>query len=339
MLNERIRMLSTTIQKLHHRGAKKNIQRILSKSHAADIAGVLQLLALDEAVEVYRLEEDASDRAEILSYLEPNFQKNLLDKIGKHEAAKVVAEMESDDAADLLSELSEEESKNIIENLIPDETTEVVGLMGYPEDTAGGIMTTEFLSFKEDATVAEVIQELQADEDDRILFYVYVINQSGHLVGVLSLKHLLLAKKNTVLRDLMTTNVIAAKTDTDQEQVADIVERYDFLSIPVVDEGNKLVGVITVDDVIDVIKEEAEEDLLAMAQAGWGLNMSWREHLQARIPWLLLSFFIGAVTAVQTAYNLVSLAKLEEGNIHRYSPKLDWPIQPDATGQSRRLNE
>jgi magnesium transporter len=158
-------------------------------------------------------------------------------------------------------------------------------------------MTSDFLAFEEDVTVDQVVKELQRDEgDQRISFYAYVINKTGHLVGVVSLKQLLLSVKATRLSDLMTANVIAVKTNTDQEHVASTVALYDFLSVPVVDESNKLVGVITVDDVIDVIKQEAEEDLLAMGQAGWGLDMSWSEHLLARLPWLFLSFLVGAAS-------------------------------------------
>lgn len=297
MINDRTRLLVNTIKKLYHRGAFTNIQKILSKTHNADVATILQMLADEEAAEIFRLEKRPEQRAQILSYLDDDFQRILLTHLTNQEVTDAVDHMEPDDAADLLGRLPDEESQNIIEGLKSEDSSEVVGLMGYPEDSAGGIMSSDYLAFPETATVAEVVLALQGDEaENKVTFYVYVVNHTEHLVGVVSLKQLLLSRKSTSLRELMTTNVISVKTDTDQEQVAATVARYDFLSIPVVDETNCLVGVITVDDVIDVIKQEAEEDLLSMAQAGWGVDMNWFEHFVSRLPWLLLSYSVGAIS-------------------------------------------
>ena len=291
MLNERTRMLVTTFQKLLHRKAYSNIKKIMGKTHNADIAEVLQSIGADEALEVFKLDASVDERADILSYLDKNLQKFILSKLSDQEAAQVVQAMETDDAADLLSHLSDDASKTIIESLDSEESAEVVDLMGYPEDSAGGIMSSDYLAFTEGTTVGEVVQALHGDEaENKVTFYVYVVNRTDHLVGVVSLKQLLLSRKVRKLSELMATNTIYVSTDTDQEQVAETVARYDFLSVPVVDENNCLVGVITVDDVIDVIKQEAEEDLFSIAQAGWGVEMSWFEHLVARLPWLLLSF-------------------------------------------------
>ena len=296
MLNERTRMLVTTFQKLLHRKAYSNIKKIMAKTHNADIAEVLQSIGVDEALEVFKLDASIDERADILSYLDKNLQKFILSKLSDQEAAEVVQAMETDDAADLLSHLSDDASKTIIESLDSEESTEVVDLMGYPEESAGGIMSSDFLAFPEATTVGEVVQALHGEEaENKVTFYVYVVNRTDHLVGVVSLKQLLLSRKSAKLSQLMATNTIYVSTDTDQEQVAETVARYDFLSVPVVDKNNCLVGVITVDDVIDVIKQEAEEDLLSMAQAGWGVDMSWFEHFVARLPWLLLSFLVGGI--------------------------------------------
>jgi len=294
VISERTRLLVTTIQKLYHRGAFGNIQKILAKTHHADVSSVLQMLAEDEATEIFRLEKRPEQRAQILSYLESGFQERILAKVSATEASELVGNMESDDAADLLGRLSDDDSKTIIEGLASDESTEVVGLMSYPSDSAGGLMSSDFLSFPETGTVEQVIQALQDDESEKkVTFYVYVVNRTNHLVGVVSLKQLLLSRKSSTLRELMVTNIISVRTETDQEQVATTVARYDFLSVPVVDESNCLVGVITVDDVIDVIKQEAEEDLLSMAQAGRGVNKTWWEHVLARLPWLLATYMVG----------------------------------------------
>jgi magnesium transporter len=295
-VNDRARMLAVTIQKLYHRGATPNIQRILAKTHSADVASVLQNFSDAEAYEIFKLEPDESHRAQILSYLDNELQKKILERLSSEEASQLVTHMDSDDAADLLGQLPADESQNILENLEKEESTEVVDLMTYPKDSAGGIMSSDYAAFTEELTVEQVIQALQSDDmENKITFYIYVLNNSGHLVGVVSLKQLLLSKKSTALRSLMHPSVISVRVDTDQEQVASTVERYDFLSLPVVDENNKLVGVITVDDVIDVIRQEAEADLLAMGQAGWGVDMTLTEHFIARLPWQLMAFLAGCV--------------------------------------------
>ncbi|MCB0350606.1 MAG: magnesium transporter [Bdellovibrionales bacterium] len=296
MVNERTRLLTATIQKLLHRGAMSNIQRILDKTHSADIASVLQNFSDLEAYEIFKLEPDAATRAEILSYLDNEFQKKMLERSSTEETTQLVNLMDSDDAADLLANLPEAETQSILDSLEVEDSSEVVDLMTYPEDSAGGIMSSDYTEFTEETTVEQVIQALQSDElENKITFYIYVLNSTGHLVGVVSLKQLLLSKKSATLKQLMHPSVISVKVDTDQEEVAQTVERYDFLSIPVVDENNKLVGVITVDDVIDVIREEAEEDLLAMGQAGWGVDMTLFEHFLARLPWQLVAFIAGCI--------------------------------------------
>ncbi len=296
VISDRTRLLASTIKKLFHRGANTNIRRIIKKSHNADIAAVMQIFTEEEAYGLFQMVPDPDTQANIISYLDSETQKMLLDRLSTETAAELVELMEPDDAADLLSLLPDEDSKNIIEGLMEESSTEVVDLMGYPEDSAGGIMSSDYLALPEATTVEQVIQELQSeDSENKVAFYIYVVNRTDHLVGVVSLKQILLSRKTTQLRDLMTTNVISVNTDTDQEQVASHVAQYDFLSLPVVDKSNVLVGVITVDDVIDVIKQEAEEDLLSMAQAGWGLDRKWYEHLLARLPWLSLSFVVGLI--------------------------------------------
>ncbi len=296
MITERTQLLTTTIQKLLHRGAMANIQRILSKTHSADIAAVLQGFTEEEAFSIFQLEPTAQTRAQILSYLDNDLQKNILDRLSSDEASELVNLMDSDDAADLLAQLPAEESKDILEGLEHEDSTEVVDLMTYPEDSAGGIMSSDYAEFTEDMTVEHVIQALQSEEmENKIMFYIYVLNSTGHLVGVVSLKQVLLSKKTMMLKQLMHPSVITVRVDTDQEQVAKTVERYDFLSIPVIDGNNKLVGVITVDDVIDVIREEAASDLLAMGQAGRDMDMTLIEHFRARLPWQLATYLTGVV--------------------------------------------
>jgi magnesium transporter len=218
--------------------------------------------------------------------------------IGAAEAVAVLEEMDRDDVADLLRALPEEYSEELLRRMRKEESLEVEGLLGYAEDTAGGIMSPEFLALTEDATVEEAIRACRAGEDLEMVFYVYVVNEFGHLVGVVSLRQLVTAGPQTRLRDIMETNVVRVRAGVDSGEVAGLVARYNFLAIPVVDDSNKLIGIVTVDDVIDVIREEATEDVLRMVGAGDDIANSRRvgTNLRARLPWVAVAFLGGLVT-------------------------------------------
>ena len=296
MIDKKTQVLITSVQKLLRRGADHNIRRIMSKTHEADIAVLLESFEINERIHLFYLEESEEKRASILSYLGKSTQKEMLKHLPKNEILQLVSLMESDDAADLLGCLSEEEAQGILSSMVKEDSEGVADLMGYPEDSAGGLMSSEYLSLGEDLTVSEAIAEVQNEENEsKVAFYIYVIDKMGRLIGVLSLKQLLLSKKSKRLKDIMIVEVVSVPIEADQEQVARVVERYDFLSLPVVGDQGKLSGIITVDDVIDVIRREAEEGLLQMGQAGWGVNVSIGELLKARWPWVLVAFFGGSI--------------------------------------------
>lgn len=296
MNEDHSKMLAMTIQKLNTRGARQNIKNILAKTHPADIAELLGRLQPEDRYDVFLFIEDEEIQSHVLSLLEEDEQKEMVSILSKKDVLRLVSQMEKDDAADLLGHIPEEDAGEILSSMVKEDSQEVAGLMGYPEDSAGGLMSSDYLALMQTLSVAEVIERIQTEGDEgSILFYVYVVNENNQLVGVSSLKQLLLSKRKEKLSDIMFTDVISVDVATDQEEVAKTVEKYDFLSLPVISGNNELVGVITVDDVIDVIREEAEEDLLAMGRAGWGLNVSTKEHFMARIPWLLFSYFAGAI--------------------------------------------
>ena len=293
-LDERLRILSVTISKLYHRDAIDNIKKVFTKTHTADIATVLETFKPDERIDVFRLEHSLEKRAEILSHFDESVQREILDRLEKKEILKLVPLMESDDAADLLGNMSEEESKEILKAMVKEDSEDVADLLAHPVDSAGGLMTSDYLAVDQTLTVADTIKAIQDSEDENlVVFYIYVLNEGSNLVGVVSLKQLLLSKSSDQLKDLMSREVFSVSLDVYQEEVAKTVERYDFLSLPVVDNNNKLVGVITVDDILDVIREQAEEDLLSMGQAGWEVDASVKEHFKARLPWLLFAFTAG----------------------------------------------
>lgn len=296
MIDSKQKILVSSVRKLLRRGALRNIKSVLDKTHTADIAHLLEELEEDERLAVFKIEIPPQRRAEILSYLSSPVQEALIQKMDAQQVNILVSLMESDDAADLLSNLEEDVSKKILESLPRDEKEDVQDLMSYPPDSAGGMMSSEFLSLSQELSVADAIRSIQGQDEQSVTFYVYITDDEGRLVGVLSLKQLLLSKPNSVLRDIMIRDIISVNTETNQVEVASLVERYDFLSIPVVDAQFRLVGVITVDDVIDVIRAEAQEDLLAMGQVSTGSgDLSVRGHLRSRLPWLGMTFIGGAI--------------------------------------------
>jgi len=176
---------------------------------------------------------------------------------------------------------------------------DVEDLLQYEEKTAGRIMTTEFFALHEDTTAEEAMKAIQENSEAEMVFYLYDIDERNHLVGVVSLRQLVIVSPKTKLKDIMTTDVISVTTDTDQEEVARIVERYNFLAIPVVDEKNHLMGIITVDDVIDVLREEATEDIMKMVgtkEEEFVYHDKVTRVARLRLPWLITNLFGGLVT-------------------------------------------
>jgi magnesium transporter len=297
-VDQKTKLLANSISKLLRRGAERNIRRMINKTHDADVASVLEVFDTDARIAVFQLIPDPERQAEILSHLGKKYQLEIAHvyEIGKLQ--KLLGFMDSDDAADLLGHLPDEMSQKVLSGLNRDELQEVEELMSYPEDSAGGLMSSEFLTMSESFSVKEAIEKIQTMDEDLISFYIYVVNETQRLVGVLSLKQLLLSRPNDVLQDIMSTDVISVNIETDQNEVARVVEKYDFLSLPVIDENTNLVGVITVDDVIDVIREEAAEDIQALGMGGAKLEESYWTHMRARIPWLLFASSGGALCFV-----------------------------------------
>src|SRR5688572_12871179 len=246
---------------------------------------------------------------EAVSELGPEAGAALLGTRSAEEIAKLAQEIPSDDAAALIDYLPEELSAAVLDLMRPKESGVVENLLEYDEQTAGRIMNPHVFALSEDMTVGEAITELQTNRDVEMVFYLYVVDERRHLVGVVSLRRLLLVSPETPLKRIMTADLMSARVDMDQEEVARIVASYNLLAIPVVDEENKLVGVITVDDVIDVIKDEATEDIYRLA----GVTGDERaftpagESLRKRLPWLGVNLV--------TAFMAASVVALFEGTI------------------------
>ncbi|HXV20156.1 MAG TPA: magnesium transporter [Desulfuromonadales bacterium] len=298
-MDQKLQMLLDTVRKLIRRGAYPNLTKVVAKSHPADVAHLFRYLDLKEQRILFNLIDDTETAAYVLSELDPATGAQLLEQIDKETITAVLQEMPYDDAVEIIRDMPEELAAEILGIMQDEHSEEIEQLLQYEEDTAGGIMSTEVFALNEDMTVKEAIEALQQAQDVEMVFYVYVTDEHGHLVGVLSLRQLLTVPPSTKLKNIMTKDVIRVRTDMDQEEVAQLVAKYNILAIPVVDEGNKLMGIITVDDVIDVLRQEATEDIYKMAGA------SEEEHLygfrafkiaRLRLPWLVTNLFGGVIT-------------------------------------------
>src|SRR6187397_3346105 len=289
----RIDLVLDSVRRLLRVGATANLLNLLQKQHPADLAQVFKELADRDRDASFTLLADRHGRLamEAISELGPEAGAKLLATRPAEEIARLAQEIPSDDAAALIDYLPEELSAAVLDLMRPKESGVVENLLEYDEQTAGRIMNPHVFALNEDLTVGEAITELQSNRDVEMVFYLYVVDERRHLVGVVSLRRLLLVPPDTPLKRIMTTEVYSARVDTDQEEVARQVASYNLLAIPVVDSENKLVGIITVDDVIDVIKDEATEDVYRLAGVSIedGVNTPPQESLRRRLPWLAVN--------------------------------------------------
>ena len=269
--------------------------------HYADIAEILDRLNNDEAKYIYfQMEEEV--QADVLMELDEDIRDRFLASLSSKEIADQLENLDSDDAADILGDLSEEKIQEVISQMEDDEAAEdIVDLLNYDEDTAGGLMQKEFIRAKLDWPVNRCLVELRRQaEDVEKVYTIYVVDDLNKLVGVLSLKRLLFASPKTKIVDLYQgKNIIYMKTNDSSEEVVKIMEKYDLVSIPVVDLQNKLVGRITLDDVVDIIKEEADKDFQLASGISERIESTfsvWRI-TRARIPWLFIAMLGGIVGA------------------------------------------
>ena len=305
MRSQKVAVWVSSVQKLLRRNAQAHLSNLITKLRPGDISSVMAELSDRDQTALFSLlmEQDPHRTAETLKAigLEPGL--DLLTRNQPDEISRVVQELETDSAAVFISAMPEEMAQEVLERMGAAESSEVQELLRYREETAGRIMTPNVLSLREDLSVSEAIHSIQTAEDLEMAFYLYIVDERNHLVGVVSLRQLLMVPPSTPLKKIMTTDVISVSTDMDQEEVAQQVALYDLLAIPVVDEENKFVGGITVDDVIDVIKEEATEDIfyLAGVEAHDHIQTSARSSVGKRLPWLIVNLGTALLAATIVA--------------------------------------
>ncbi|MEE8398514.1 MAG: magnesium transporter [Desulfobacterales bacterium] len=313
MHNDRNKILIESIKRLLRRGATSNLQKIVRKTHAADLSSVFRFLSIAHQTELFDMIDDVEQKGTLFSELDPDTFRNLIDSTALDETVDIFEHMPADDVADLVAQLPEETASGILDRMKKEGSEEVESLLRYGDDTAGGIMVPDYIALGEDTTAGSAIASLQKEHSDvEMPFYLYVVDEYGSLVGVSSLRQLVVVAPETPLKKFMAADVYSVRTDTDQEEVAKIVARYDILAVPVVDDTNKLVGIVTVDDVIDIFRQEATEDILKMAGAGEDFieTQSVLRSTRIRAPWLFASCIGGVVAFLIINRFEVGLSKL-----------------------------
>lgn len=312
------------IQELEQLIQSKNDQQLevlLNDMHHADIAEVLDELDFDEATYIFKV-LDSDKTAEILLELEDDLRENILKRLSPKEIAEELDELETNDAADIIAELSQEIKAEVISELQDVEhAKDIVDLLRYDEDTAGGIMHKELVKVNENWNVLTCIKEMriQAENISRV-HSIYVVDDEDRLKGRLSLKDLLTTSSRTPINDVYIRKLNSVKVDTEDVEVARIMQKYDLEAIPVVDELGRLVGRITIDDIVDVIKDEADEDYQLAAGISQDVEAddSIFEHTKARLPWLVLALLGGLVSV--KVYGLFEGAMTEYSKLFFFTP-------------------
>jgi magnesium transporter len=303
-MSEKIKISAEFIQEISELIARDNLvklQELLVDLHIADIAEILEGISLADARKLYAI-IDEEKSAEILVELDDDLREDLLAELTSKEIAEEVIEnLESDDAADVIGELPEEKQEEVLSHIEDKEhASDISDLLSFPEDSAGGLMAKEFIKVNENWNTLQCLREMRKQaEHVKKVHTIYVVDNDDVLLGSMSLRRLLLAETNTPVKEILKTEIISVKATEDDEVVANIMNKYDLVVLPVVDDESKLIGRITIDDVMDVVKEEAEKDY--QMASGISEDVESRDNVwtltRARLPWLLIGMMGGMLGA------------------------------------------
>ena len=286
-----------------------DLRELLEEYHIMDIFDVMENLDEDMKIKLFEvLPIDMS--ASILEESGPEFFKSILSNIDQEHGRNILEQMSLDDLTDILSEFEEDERHKIMNLLSKEDADDVKELLVYDEDSAGGIMTTGYIEINKNMTAKEAIDHMRENAlDAETIYYIYIVDNDEKLVGVLSLRELITARDSVVVEDLMSENIISIDVDEDREEAVRLVSKYDLIAIPVIDKNGVLKGIITVDDIIDVMEEEASEDLYKLAGSSeHERDVAENQHatqlqqvkssVRARMPWLIIILLMGMLSTV-----------------------------------------
>ncbi len=294
-----LRLVISSARKFINIGSLTRLWNLLKNFHPAEIANLMDhLIARERLILVNTIyERDKEKAAGILSELDPEDASDILEKLPIEQISEIFQIAPSDDVAPILELLAEDMKKAVLECMEQKPTKEVMELLDHEQETAGRIMSPNFYALNENTNVSDAITAMQLEGDVESAFYLYVVDDRYHLKGVVSLRQLMFSRPNTPLKNIMTMDIIRVQTETDQEEVARQVADYNLVAIPVVDSENKLAGVVTVDDIIDVIDKEATEDIYKMVSLDTSdrIQDSPISSIKKRLPYLLFSLVTASV--------------------------------------------
>ncbi|NVB41931.1 magnesium transporter [Pseudenhygromyxa sp. WMMC2535] len=287
------------LTRLVRRDEPRRLARALQRLDQVQIAAQVDNLPAGDQERILKM-LPVERRAAVFGELRYETAAEIVRRLAPEEVAVLLDDLESDDLADILGRVEEQQLRQILQRLDPEDADEVEQLLGYDDESAGGIMSLDFIKVDDNVTVAEAVRAIQEVEDppDQA-FYVYVVDEDERLVGVVSLRKLLTSRRDDPIRQVMLSEIQYVDREADQEDVVETASRYDLVAVPVVDEQRRLVGVVTIDDIVDVIREEATEDILKMAGAGEELfeTRAFWSSFKARMPWLAAAALGGVLVA------------------------------------------
>ena len=299
LFDNEITILRDTFRRLLRRRAKTNIIKLIDKTHPADLALLFRYFNEIEQDDIFSDLKESETTAEFLNELDESIAIRLLENESPERIAQILEKASSNEQAYLMGLVDEKYANSVIDLLRAEKQEELEEMMAYPEDSAGILMYTDVFTLHEETKAKDAIYALQDQEEAEMVFYLYTLDNDGRLTGVISLRELVTTPGDTMLKDIMSKQIHVVRPETDQEEVARIVSQYNFLAVPVVDHEDRLLGIVTVDDVVDVIREEATEDFLQLVGAGKDreilLKSSW-ENARMRVPWLFASW-VGCILA------------------------------------------
>ncbi|HEY9892046.1 MAG TPA: magnesium transporter [Candidatus Sericytochromatia bacterium] len=305
MLTENVRNTLLDIADLN------NLKSELNRLPAVDVGDYIAELPPDARAIAFRVLNKAQ-ATDVFEYLPQEIQEELIGAMHDTQVSHIVEAMSPDDRAELFDELPAGVVKRLLQQLSAEERQATATILGYPEGTAGRVMTTEYVRLRQGLTVGQALSKIRLqDEDKETIYYAYITDDNRKLVQVISLRQLLFSIPDALVRDISSNRVIKARTEMPQEEVAQLMKRYDLIALPVVDREDRLVGIVTIDDMVDILEEEATEDIQRLAGVSGGDEAALSPPLvtlRKRLPWLVgnIALYIGAASAIAPFQNVIS---------------------------------
>jgi len=304
--------LLDNISQLVDQQANASIKTIFANLHSADIAEIINHLKFNDAVYTFKL-LDNETAGEVVPELDENLREKIFLELEPKKIAAIVDELETDDATDVVSDLPDEIAEKVLEKIDPEDSEDVKELLQYDEETAGGLMNSDFVFVNENATIADAIEEVRKNADEfEHIYFIYVLTNNEKLIGQVLLKSLLTNPPSANIKTAVEEDLIYVTPEIDQEKVADIMDKYDLVAIPVVDKNKRMLGRITIDDIVDVIQDEASEDLQKFAGLSDDEEFTDSTFKVSgnRLPWLAVSLFGEMISAVVLSSYQASIEKI-----------------------------